>query len=115
MNYEEKCLALDKELAELLGWAATPYHDRDDPNKPMYKVPGNLVYQVPCWTLDDAEAFRLMVEHNIELDILDTFISYFLSGQKYYVEDFPSKIAAVRYAIVQATINKLSQSDNSDK
>lgn len=115
-DYEEKCLALDKQLAELLGWVATPYHDRDDPSKPMYKVPGTLVYQNPRWTQDDAEAFRLAVEHEMDTEWYYSGCSATDSNateaiyKTHLFRDFPGKVAAMRYAIVQAVINKLKAS-----
>lgn len=94
MSYEEKCLALDKQLAELLD-----------------------IYQPhpPRWTLDDAEAFRLMVEYRVELEIFKGYVKNFRSGPEHFYKEYPTKESAVRHAIVQAVINKLSQSDNSNK
>lgn len=111
MTYEENCEHLDKELAELLGWTITPYHDRDDSSKTLYKVPGNLVYQVAQWTQSDAEAFRLMVEHEVDLTFTKEQIKADASAIPEVIivqeTDFPNTASCVRFIIVQSVVQKL--------
>ncbi len=91
-NYEEKALQLDKELAVVFGLAD--------------------LSPVPRWTQEDDISFRLMVEHDVEPQRLDTEIAvYDCDSMKrrstVYLVDFPDKLTATRFAICQAVVNKL--------
>ena len=103
-KYEQDCLQLDKELAELLGWTNVA-------DSCKYGKPPNQTEYSSCpiqrWTQNDAEAFRLMVEYNVELEMFDAFVSDFRTGPNYYYAEFPNKQSTVRFAIVQAVVNKL--------
>lgn len=111
-------LQAEKELAELLGWTNIVHGDSH------CKFGGYLSgrefqnddfqTRLPQWTQDDAYAFALMVEH--ELDI-----SFYMFGVNAVDSNYPDKYVgaekvadhsndwkqATRYAIVQATIHKL--------
>lgn len=111
-NYEQKCLELDKELAELLGWHRFTLLGKealfgDKPNESL------IGKRVPRWTQDDSAAFRLAVEHDVDVQLWDDHVgaTYWYYGldetSGAFFSDFPSKLAAVRYSIVQAVINKL--------
>jgi hypothetical protein len=80
MNYEEKCLALDKQLAELLG---------------LYHKESGKYYSLPRWTQDDAEAFILMCQLSIDVQWPVNF------------EGFQTKQDALRFYIVSEAISKL--------
>lgn len=110
MTYEEKCLTLDKTLAELLGYTYGNF---------MWFNPKGEVVKMPRWTQHSGAVLRLAVEYDcypcncassivVEKPQWDT-----RSMREYYsqeeVADFPDKLSAVRYAIVQAAINKLSK------
>ena len=109
-DYEQKALALDKELAELLGWhrftstKAGLYGDNPSLNK---------VYQpIPRWTQNDGAALRLAVEYEIDIKHYEEGVTTMwawdnFSEKEYLSKDFPDGYSCVRYAIVQATINKL--------
>lgn len=121
MSYEEKCLEADKELADSLGWEwheGTAKH-RTGPTWDTWEWIGpcgavDPVTHFSCirWTQNDAAAFQLAVEQELDFhwgiygitianpdnDCEHAFVK---------IEDFPSKAAAVRFAIVKTVITKL--------
>lgn len=112
-TYEQKALELDRELAGLLGWHRFYYNISNVlyGDKPNQSIVGGVV---PRWSQDDGEAFRLAVEQSFDIISYkqavkvmydDGFKQTFESEQ--YYKDFPDKLSAVRYAIVQAVVNKL--------
>ncbi len=110
----------EKELAELLGWTnietgykfCTVYVHcllGDNPNHKYFKG-------IPRWCSDDAEAFKLMVEHDCYPDCNDDDVmashSRCMSADLFtpaytLISEHPDKFTAFRYAIVQAVIAKL--------
>lgn len=123
MSYEQDAINLDKELAELLGWKIITERLTSFPNvgvvykhcfisgiNPNYPYGDN--FELPCWTQNDAAAFQLMVEHEIDvmnyhegMAALDTDYPDTQCGVLF--KDFPSKQDCVRFAIVHAVVNKL--------
>lgn len=109
-DYEQKCLDADKELAGLLGWhriASSKSFDGfvelrgDNPSK-------NLIdSKISRYTLDSASSFRLMVEYGKSPVIGSTGVVVDNAGSIIWYKDFPDRYSCVRFAIVQATINKL--------
>lgn len=106
----------DLELAKLLGWVhiITNKHSRilvgckrDDLRD----------FPIPLWTQDNGECFRLTVEHSLSVYIDDhpegcscVEVEWYFPSRGQYVanlQDFQDKLAATRYAIVQAVIRKL--------
>jgi hypothetical protein len=66
----------------------------------------------PKWACDNAAAFELMVEHDVELDIgvgseVHSSCPEMRNYLTTYIGDHPDKKAAVRFAIVRAVITKL--------
>lgn len=111
MSYEEKCLALDKQLAELLGWHRIV---QTNPCGNAVKYSGDNIlrgivhHPIPRWTQDDAEALRLVVEHQcLPCQWDDESIACGINCAVLDENHFPDKLSCVRYAIVQAVINKL--------
>ena len=107
-NYEKKCKELDIELAALLG---TPVFIDEETGHMWYE--GDIYYtqELKRWTQNDAEAFRLAVEQEINWHLsrdYDEIVTNY--GVKLDTQDFTSDLAVVRYAIVQAVINKLKAS-----
>ena len=108
-DYEQKCIDLDKQLGELLGWSEVSIFNS---TKEVCGVFNGFYSVRNRWTQDDAEAFGLMVEHEIDLDYNTVGVKATNSDniKEYYDADFlnfDSKSDAVRFAIVQAVINKL--------
>lgn len=116
---DDKFLEADKELAELLGYTNVR-------QTKFYKERLSGVMSVDegrdsfaRWTQDDASAFRLAVQYECfpkmyALSIVVEKLQYSTREiQEYYsvaeLEDFPDKLSAVRFAIVQAVINKLKE------
>lgn len=106
----EQLEALDKELAELLGWTCVYLHNN---GKLVGTIPNHSCDAViDRWTLDDGAAFRLMCEHNIDMGC-DTQEDYFVGDaedtkrMQFRWDSLEHKIQDIRVAIVQATINKL--------
>lgn len=109
----DKYILAEKELAELLGysrltyphfsidqcWAGFPYGKYKDEE------------YIPRWARDDAEAFRLTVEHNVCPQEFKGCIWIGNGDDTCFqcepLENHPDKLTAVRYAIVQAVIAKL--------
>lgn len=110
-TYEQKTLELDQELALLLGWTSIQPMN----NKFSGYAPNSVAgYEyVPRWTQDDAEAFRLMVEYNVDVnshtdeDMITAYIEGSVQGYSADLCEFISKESAFRVVIVQAVINKL--------
>lgn len=104
-TYEQKSFELDKELAGLLGYTNIR-QSKLFPEKFVGRYSSGDKGHIPRWTQDDAEAFRLAVEH----DVLPSTNGKNISApgvSTLYATDFPDKQSAARYAIVQAVINKL--------
>lgn len=120
----DKYLQAEKELAELFGWTGIRKHCElhtligQPPKKKL-----QYLVDVPKWTKDDGEAFRLAVEHNItpNSQIHPTYVTvmcwqHFPNLEIHIAErvaDHPNKLTAVRYAIVQSVIAKLKKAQNS--
>jgi hypothetical protein len=70
---------------------------------------------IPRWTRDDAAAFRLSVEHEVNITYYKDEVMVDLRGScssdfaHELWADHPDKATAVRYAIVQAVIAKLEK------
>lgn len=114
MSYEEKSLAADKELAELLGWTNLKETEFKSPHDYLGVSSKGLEEYITRWTQDDASSFQLMVEHDITVEVFhkqiwatDSYVNDVTDC--FAVSYFPSKAAAVRFAIVQAVINKLKE------
>lgn len=117
-NYEQKCLEADKELAQLLGWTEIELVDYS-PDSEEYSPDGILMgtnpkgfslLDIPRWTQDDAEAFKLACEHYI---YVETSLDYWdgvgddCKRMEYAYDSLSHKMQSIRYTIVQAVINKL--------
>ena len=105
--YEQKCLDADKELAHLLGWTEIRPYNKD---KWIGQPAGeNLHYliDIPRYTKNDAEAFKLIVEHDASPLVGSSGVVVANAGGIIWYKDFPDRYSCVRFAIVQATINKL--------
>jgi hypothetical protein len=119
-EYNKICLELDKELSTLLGW--TNIAESDFPGD-YVRFKGdnpslNKVYEfIPRCTLNDGAAFRLAVEYDVTVNysLHPTHVTVAIHQEfpKQIIKsigritDFPDKLSALRYCIVQATINKL--------
>ena len=111
-NYETSCLALDKELAEVLGWHRLHMHNfygtmqlrGDNPSKNIVNM------KVPRWTQDDAAAFKLSIEYSVNYRIIKSYDEVVSDSVVVNTQDFPSDDAACRYVIVQSVINVLKGS-----
>lgn len=105
-----KYLKAERELALLLGWTAL-----QDANGALVGTPPQGYPEcrgqamVPSWARDNGAAFGLMVNHGIE--VRNDFDGYWVMGNGFsYSESFSdheSKEHCLRYAIVQAVIEKL--------
>lgn len=106
-TYEQKCLQLDKELAEALGWTDVSFLKSINEIKGVY----NGVFNVhKRWTQDDGECFRLAVEYEIDVYIDATEAETHIGGTggiSVQFSDFPDKLSAVRFAICSAVLAKL--------
>lgn len=115
-NYEQDCLSLDKELATLLDWE---WHEgstkhRTGPTWDTWEWTGRCGAVDPVtsfcqirWTQDDHSAFGLMVEYEIQTKVFKVWDEAVADGIVVNTQDFPTDKAALRYAIVQAVVNKL--------
>lgn len=110
-DYEQKCFQLDKELAKLI--YGCPAFIDSCTDFMWFEADVHFSQPLARWTQDDAEAFRLAVEHNIQVCVYsDLVITEYMSndyptGDRYQYHSFPDKSSAVRFAIVQAVVNKL--------
>lgn len=104
----------EKKLAKLLGYENIIPHPY--PCKEyvwLNDVDGADKRAVPRWTQDDAEAFKLVVEYNLMVDICKGFVEVRYNGieEDWTVQDSTEhnneKFLAARYAIVLAVIAKL--------
>lgn len=109
-NYIE----LDKELATLLNrWTDIQIVRQSNHHTELWGEDTNgKLCTIPRWTADDAEALRLVVEHEINLTFaadlgVSTYIEGDVEGKFFVYDEFPDKQTALRYAIVQATVSKL--------
>jgi hypothetical protein len=111
-NYEEKALQLDMQLATTIG-----YTDVKESKLYKHRIAGKLKGEhqtIARWTQGDGDAFRLAVEYSIEVmfPIPDEMQVNYTKDYKgcvlcFRYKNFPDKQSAVRFAIVQAVINKL--------
>lgn len=117
-SYEEKALQLDRELAEAMGWTNIRYEPSEVVRNQMEfhgVCPKKVGYlkDIPRWTMDDREAFRLAVEYDIHIKTWKEFVcaTYWEDAVEKDIasveEDFPDKLSAVRFAICQAVLQKL--------
>lgn len=117
LEKEEELCKLDVQLAQLLGY--TDIHVRKWPALLKLKAvilmfaeiePGVGRSAVDRWTKSDAAAFKLSVEHeiNVQYDYTDRVIALDV-GREWadaYYEDYTDKLEAARIAIVKAVILK---------
>ncbi len=108
-----KFLKIEKELAELLGYTLVHHW----PNGLLTGKPEtyHTVINLPHWTQDNAACFELMCEHDINVDMLTTFVitcnnssSVLLNASVNY-KDYANKQEAMRMAICLAVIAKLKE------
>lgn len=121
-TYEQKALELDKELAELLGWHRIMTVNCTD-DMSYYDPRGFLIGDnpseckvraiLPRWTQDNHSAFGLIVEYDIcvhyDYDncVTTRWDRNLNCDMEFEYVNFPDKLSAVQYAIVQAVVNKL--------
>ena len=108
-TYEQKCLQLDKELAEALGWTDVHRAQFCDSMLVGYNSDKDSKEAIQRWTMHDGECFRLAVEYDcypckwdyesiacgVDCPVLD-------------IHYFPDVFACVRFAICSAVLAKLS-------
>jgi len=117
MTYENDCLALDKELAKLLGWKhifsrptqfaegvsyKNSYVEGISPNWPC-----GPAMEIPRWTQDSKECFELAVEYAMSPMIGSAGVVVANTDAIIWYKDFPDKLSAVRFSVCQAVVNKL--------
>lgn len=114
MTYEQKCLELDKQLAELLGKWSDIEVVKQSLRVELWAEDGeHNLCTIPRWTQDDAEALRLAVEHELDIQMWKDFVraTWWNFGSDIatteFFTDFPDRYSCIRYAIVQAVVNKL--------
>lgn len=104
-------LSAEKTLAELLGYFYEDY--QCDNNYQWYDKYANPVKFIR-YTQNDSEVFKLMVEHSVDIEQWAQSVRaiYFTGNDgcktlKVSYDDHPDKATAIRFAIVQAVIDKL--------
>ena len=106
---------LEKTLAELLGWTNLEYYEW-----PIDKLTGTPpdkrgeTWHLPRWTADDAAAFQLIVEHDVDVNhwedwAVNTYINFNAQGNLCEYKDYASKAEALRVSIVASVIMKLKE------
>ena len=110
-NYEQKCLELDKSLAEAFGWVDTieSYSGYSGKQTGWSGILGKSeLKSIPRWTQDDGECFKLMVDHKCFPQLEDSWHSVMCCGGYYYLGEYDTEQSAVRFAICSAVLAKLT-------
>lgn len=99
---------LEWELATALGMDGLEYHPVSDRGFKEERIFSDHIL-LPMWARNDASAFRLMVEHNVNIKhYADSVFAYGVgTGVGVDVSEHPDRYTAVRVAIVKAITESL--------
>lgn len=101
----------EEKLARLLGWTNIVKGAYGMWGKPVTSE-SIMSSPLPHWTQDDAAAFKLMVEHALDIEVYSLGVyAVWVDNRDIYSHvkftDFSDKLLATRYAIVLTVIDKL--------